>query len=293
MKRINIDLKIGIQSLDLTAKDDVAGQYIGNYKSIFKGRGLEFDSYREYTPDDDASMIDWKASARTNSTMVKQYAEERNLDIFFLIDVSNSMILSSQPKLKCEYAAEVVASLSHVILRSGDNVGYAFFNDQVTEFVPPNRGTDVYSQLIESLSLADNYGGGYDLARALDFVLGTLRKGAMIIIVSDFIGLSKGWDEAVRGALGNFSLIGLLVRDPIDRKIPKGIGQLAIGDPMSEDRMLVQPNLIKPFYEREAREQEEQIRNVFLNNGADFVDLQTDTEFLGKLIDLFEMRKAK
>lgn len=293
MRRIKIDLKIGFESLDIDARDEVTSNYLGRYKSIFKGKGLEFDSYRQFAPDDDASMIDRLASARAGTHMVRQFVEERNLNVFFLIDVSNTMILGSEPKLKCEYAAELISSLSYTILHAGDNIGFAMFNDDVIDYILPKKGISIHSQLLDRLTQAANYGGGYNLTKGVNFALEALEKGTLFIIVSDFIGLYKGWEEAIKLASSKFSVIGLMVRDPIDRSIPLGTGQIAISDPLTDEKMLIDPNLIKPYYEQEVKRMEGYITSVFRDNGCDLLLLQTDKPFIGKIIELFKMRQRK
>lgn len=293
MKRIKFDLNIALGSLELGARDAVTSKYIGRYKSVFKGRGVEFDSYRAYSPDDDAAMIDWKASARADQLMIKQYTEERNLDVFFLIDISNTMLISSQPKLKCEYAAELISSLGYNILESGDNLGYALFNERITQFSPPKKGLSSFPEFIDVLSQADNYGGGCNIKLALDFALESINEGSLVIIVSDFIGLTTGWERSIEHAASKFNLMGIMINDPIERKIPEGQGQMAIEDPLSGKRMLIEPNIIKPFFEVEVKRIEHTIRSVFMDHGADFTLLQTDTDFIGKIIELFQARMAK
>ncbi len=293
MKRIKLDLKIGFESLDIAAKDEVTTQHLGKYKSIFKGRGLEFDSYRKYSPDDDASLIDQLASARAGELMVRQYVEERNLDVFFLIDVSNTMILTSQPKLKCEYAAELVSALAYTIIKSDDNIGFGFFNSRLLDFVPPKKGFQSHSLLLDNLTKVNTYGGDFNLKSAVESLLGLLNKGTLLIIVSDFIGLKPGWEEIIRLASSKFSLIGIMVRDPIDRSIPAGMGQIAIADPLSNQSLLIDPNVIKSYYEEEVKREEDRILSIFTETGADFLVLQTDEPFVEKIIGLFRMRQAK
>ena len=293
MKRIKIDLKIGFEDLAIGARDTVTTQYLGKYKSVFKGRGLEFDSYRDFTPDDDASLIDWKASAKGGHLMIKQYVEERNLNVFFLMDVSNSMILSSQPILKCEYAAELISSLAFSVLNSGDNVGYALFNDRVIEYRPFTRGMETYSELIETLSKSTNYGGGFNLHLAVEHMIEFIPQGSVVFLITDFIGLNHGWENAIRLAAHKFSLIGIGIRDPIDRRIPEGVGQIAVADPFSEETMLIDPNMIKPYYEKDVQMYEELVSSVFLDNGAELVFLETHEDFIGKIMELFKQREAK
>ena len=114
VKSLNIDLLPVLRKIPFVKKGLLTSTTVGAYKSVFKGRGLEFAGYRPYSTTDDASLIDWKATARTGDVLVREYIEERNLNIIFLFDVSDSMLFGSTDKLKAEYAAELVASLSSI-----------------------------------------------------------------------------------------------------------------------------------------------------------------------------------
>ena len=293
MKKLKIDLKMGFESLEIASREDVTTQYLGRYKSVFKGKGLEFDSYRDYSAEDDAAEIDWKASSRADKLLVKNYVEERNISVFILMDVSNTMLLSSQPKLKCEYAAELASALGYSIVKSGDCLGFATASDKLSEFTPPKLGFDSHSRLLNVLSNPSSYGGDLNIKNALDSLLGYLNQGSLVIIISDFIGLKPGWEESIKLAASKFSLIGLMVRDPIDREISPGTGQLAIADPGSDETLLIEPNIIKPYYQAEVKKEEEHISSVFMDNGADFLSLLTTENFIGKIIELFKMREEK
>jgi uncharacterized protein (DUF58 family) len=114
------------------------------YKTILRGKGLEFDSYRVFQQDDDASMIDWMASLRSNGLLAKKYIEERELSIYFIVDASSNVLFGSGDKLKAEYNAEIVAALSHLILESGDKIGLVMVNDDVTKYIPPKNGKNQF-----------------------------------------------------------------------------------------------------------------------------------------------------
>ena len=126
-RKLNIDIAGAISEFDAAAKEFELKEKI--YKILFRGKGLEFESYREYSPEDDAEEIDWKASMRGGKILVKRYIEERDLGIVFMIDVSENMVLGSHEKLKCEYAAELIGALAHLILNSNDKIGFMFFSD--------------------------------------------------------------------------------------------------------------------------------------------------------------------
>ena len=122
MAKLNIDVSTKIRNLQFATKNLVTSKFLGNYKSVFRGRGLEFDGYRDYTSGDDASLIDWTATKKANKPLVKEFIEERNLNVFFIIDVSSGMLTGSTEKLKSEYAAEMIATIAYSVLNSGARV---------------------------------------------------------------------------------------------------------------------------------------------------------------------------
>ena len=122
-REIKLDIPSTLKKLRVVTEELVTGGAITGYKSIFKGRGLEFDGYRSYNDNDDAGYIDWKASKRANKLLVKEFVEERTLKVFFLIDVSHTMVFGSSQKLKNVYAAEIAVSLAQIILNAGDEIG--------------------------------------------------------------------------------------------------------------------------------------------------------------------------
>jgi uncharacterized protein (DUF58 family) len=293
MARLKVDLELGFKNLEIFTKGLVNTAFLGSYKSVFKGRGLEFASYRHFTQDDDASMIDWKASARSGDLLIKEFMEERNLDVFFLINSSNSMALSSIPKLKCEYAAEFVSSLSYAMLKAGDNVGYAMFNENVTKATKPAGGMNQFYVFSEGLTNSENYGGNENFTTALKFIADFLKEKTLVFIVSDFIGLEAGWEKELETLSHKFDIIGVMVRDPIDKRIPPGLGQLAIIDPYSDERILLEPGKMGKEYEEETRREEQMIAGAFESNRCDFVNLTTTDSFREPLIELFRKRAKR
>jgi len=291
--KLKVDLGIGLKGLEIFTKGMVNTNFLGNYKSVFKGKGLEFADYRPYMPDDDASLIDWKASVRANQFLIREFIEERNLNVFFLIDVSNSMILSSIPKLKCEYAAELVSCLSYAMLTAGDNIGYALFNDSIVKEMPPTGGLKQFYTFLDILTDPKMYSGNYDIKKAIKFLIERIKERTLVFIISDFIGAQQGWEKDLEIAANKFDLIGIMVRDPIDKAITGGMGQLAIIDPFSENRLFIEPNSIKEAYAKETRRDEKEVEDIFKNNNSDFLSLTTNKPFLEPLITLFKSRAKK
>ena len=292
MKRLKVDLATATKNLRVLTSSLVNTKFIGSYRSVFRGKGLEFRDYRQYTPDDDAASIDWKATVRSKKTLIKEFEEERNLNVFFLVDASSSMLLSSTPKLKSEYAAEIVASLSRAILESGDNVGFALFTDRPMKSVLPDRGTKQFYILSETIVDISLYGGKFDLGEALKFLIGSLSVGTLVMIVSDFI-TSNNWEQYLQIAARKFGIIGVMIRDPTDRALPKISGRVIVSDPFSNNAMLIEPNLIRERFAKYVKEEERKIKDAFVKNNSDFLELTTDVPFLEPLTKFFKMRELR
>ncbi|HII17549.1 TPA: DUF58 domain-containing protein [Candidatus Woesearchaeota archaeon] len=293
MAKLHVNLTPALKKLSIVTKGVSTSMMMGQYKSMFRGRGVEFDSYRKYAQGDDASMIDWRASARAgpSQVLVKQFVEERNITVFFLIDVSSSMVFGSTSKLKNEYAAELVASLTHVALESGDSVGFAAFSDNIVAKTPPAANKRQFYLLSKTIVDPAIYGGNYDLAAALVFTLGFVREYAIVMIVSDFIGLKGEWKKALKLASGKFDLVGIMVRDPRDRALPAEETPFAIRDPFSGKTMKITPAQLRRQYEAVTRAQEDEVRQAFHEANADLIMLSTDKPFATAIRQFFEGRQ--
>lgn len=282
-----------LERLEIGAKDLVTSRIIGKYKSVFKGKGIEFEDFRDYTPSDDASFIDWKASVRANKILVKEFIEERNIDVFFLIDASSSMIFGSESKLKLEYAAELAASLAYTVIHAGDSVGFAMFSDKIGENSLPNRKREQFYILTRALSDSKNYGGKKNFEKAIGFCMASLKKVDILIIISDFIGLNGNWERALKLAGGKFEVIGFMVRDKRDREFPKDCGTIVLEDAFSEQQILADTNSIGSDYREHVKKQEDGVRGAFLKSNNEILILQTDEPFIKPLTKFFKMRSMK
>ena len=292
-RKLKIDLTKNIKKLEITTRKLVGSGLVGSYKSAFKGRGLEFTNYRDYTQNDDASAIDWKASVRTGKLLIKQYEEERKIDVFFLIDVSSSMVFGSTDKLKNEYAAELAASLAFTILEAGDEVGFGLFNDKMDIISHPTSGKHQFFSLAKALSNPINYGGNYDLDNAIKHLLNFLPSGALLIIISDFIGLKGDWTHYLKTASGKFDIIAIKITDPRDIKLPAESYNIMLADPYSNKTVVIDPLYAKLEYEQYVTEQKRLLEDSFMKMHIDILDLSTDKSFIQPLINFFMRRHRK
>lgn len=251
------------------------------YKSVFRGRGLEFESYRIHGSEDDASLIDWKASLRANELLAKKYVEERDLNVYFLVDVSNSMLFGSSDKLKAEYAAEFVASLSHLIVGSGDNIGMVMFSDHVTKVLHPSSSKNQFALFTKFLSNSEFYGGGFNLSGAIDYILRSVKSPyTVFILVSDFIRTKKSDLKSLRMMGAKFETFAVMIRDQMDENLPKTNYQFSIEDPYSGKQMILDPEIAAKRYRLNAIRQKSLIKEMMKVSRIDFLDLMTDRGFV-------------
>ncbi len=261
------------------------------YRTIFRGRGLEFESYRNFGQEDDSSLIDWKATLRSNRLLAKQYIEERDLEVYFILDVSEGMIFGSRDKLKAEYAAEVVAALSHLIINSGDKVGLIMFNDGIVHFLPASRNTTQFGLFRKVLSDPNLYGGGFKCQHVLDHVLNVIKSPyAMMVLVSDFINFDLSCKNKLKMLSSKFETIALMIRDPLDNNLPKNAPQMVVQDPYSSNQMIVEPSLVADHYNAVVKKNKQILEDVFKKTDIDSVELVTDKSFVIPLVSFLKSR---
>lgn len=261
------------------------------YKILFRGTGLEFDGLKEYVPgEDDASKIDWKSSLRGGQLYVKRYEEERDLDTFILLDASSSMLLGTRKQLKSEYAAVLAGALAFAAIEANDNVGFSMFGDDMICSVPPQKGPDQYYRILKLMADPRNYGGGCNLEKALTGLTNTLRAKTVLFIISDFIGIGDGWEDGLKMASAKFDkVLGLMVLDVLDSRIPANVGYIRAGDPFSADGELTNLDKIRDEYGKSAAEKEGAMERVFNDSGAGFAKIYTDKPFVEPLIKYLQM----
>jgi len=263
------------------------------YKSVFRGRGLEFEAYRGYGPDDDVSLIDWRASLRANELLAKQYVEERMLNVYFLVDVSNSMLFGSSDKLKAEYTAEFVASLSHLVIGSGDNIGMVMFADDVVKVLHPSSSKNQFALFTKFLSDPNFYGGGFNLGKAIEYVLKTVKSSyTVFILVSDFIKMRKSDAKSLRLMGSKFETVAVMIRDELDENLPKINYQFSIQDPYSNRQMILDPVMAAERYRHNVLRQKSLVKEIMKQSKIDFLELITDRGFTIPVSNFLKGRAA-
>lgn len=292
VKRLRVDVKSLLKDLEIIIKMFVNTKITSRYRSVYRGKGLEFEDYRVYTPEDDASRIDWKASARSNDTLIKIFKEERNLNVYVLVDTSSSMVFGSTQKLKMEYAAEIAAAFSYFVLDANDKVSLLMFNERKSRMVPLGAGRKHFYIILKSLVDAESYGGGFDIVKAINFVMKTSKERGLMVIISDFLNVKGDMEKMLKTASIKFDIICVRVRDPRDEAMPDAdVGQFVLRSPFSGDSVLIDPKKIAVEYAKRAQSENRRLEGMFASNNVDLVKLSTAEPFIKPLMELFLMRR--
>ncbi len=290
-RRLNIDVDRNINEFRSILRDFK----LKRKKAIFRGKGLEFDGYRDFTFDDNAEDIDWKSSLRAQKLLVRQYKEERDLKIMFMIDVGSNMVFGSTKKIKCEFAAELAIALADLIFTSEDRVGFFLFSDKIHHFTDCKRGSKHFQFFVDTLSDGSNYGGETNLNQALDFAIDYLDNSIFsVIIISDFLNLNEETEKKLTLLSYRFETFALQVRDPLDMTLPEINGEIVLQNLSSDsEQVIINPSLVKRAYEGKVAEQEKIFKQVFDRSGIDYLSLTTDKSFAPPLATFLKERMRR
>lgn len=226
MSMVPEDIIKKIKRIHIKGSRTVNTLMAGQYRSVFKGSGIEFEEVREYSPGDDVKAIDWKVSARLGRPFIKLYREERESIVILLVDMSASQRFGTFSGLKLEKAAEAASVLAFSAIKNNDKVGAIFFTDQVEKYIPPKKGSSHIWRLIREMFTFEPQGRGTDIRAALEYLSTVSRKKSLAFIISDFIApdVAKG----LRTARHRHELIGVIISDPGEFNLPsRGIVTMA------------------------------------------------------------------
>ena len=193
----------------------------GQYRSVFRGVGIEFEEVREYSPGDDIKSIDWKVSARLGKPFVKRFREERELIVMLLVDLSASGRFGTVERTKQETAAEVAAVMAFNAIRNNDKVGAILFTDQVEKYIPPKKGSSHVWRVIKEIFTFMPIHSGTDLEGAVSYLGRVCRKRTVSFLISDFIHPKLGGEVPLKlkSVSRRHEMIGILISDPGDRRV--------------------------------------------------------------------------
>jgi uncharacterized protein (DUF58 family) len=285
------DLIHKIRHIEIRTKRLVNDSFAGEYHSVFKGRGMEFEEVRPYQPGDEIRTIDWNVTARTGEPHVKRYIEERELTVLLVVDASASENFGSTLRFKRELAAELTAVLSFAATTNNDRVGLLIFTDQVELFIPPRKGRKHVLRLLRELLAFQPQHKGTDIKLALDTVNHILKRRGIIFLVSDFMANPDSYRAALAVTNRRHDLIAVDLHDPLERTLGN-VGLLAMEDPESGEVVWVDTGskAWRAAFQQHMDGQRSAAVRAMRHAGVDRIDVATNQDYVAPLMAFFQER---
>ena len=264
----------------------------GEYRSRFKGTGVEFEDIREYQYGDDVRTMNWNVTARTGIPHVKLFNEERELTLFFVIDISGSGDFGSTNNKKRDVAAEVFALLAFASSHNNDNVGLILFSDQVEHFIKPGKGKNHIMNMISTILSFEAKSRKTSIRNALEFFFRVRKKRCVLFLFSDF--LDTGFKEALQEAGRMHDLICVDISDAREQElVPAGIIELVDAETGKVATIDFKRKAIREKFTEKAEVRAKEMRELCYEVNADLLKLVTDEDYLHKIILFFRKRRGK
>lgn len=281
-----------VQRIQIVANRTVNDLFAGQYKSVFRGRGMEFDDVREYQPGDDVRTIDWNVTARTGTPFIKRFCEERELTVVFLVDVSASGAFGSGERSKLDMVVEVAAMLMFSALKNNDKVGLITFCDEVIQYLPPRKGKANVLHLIRQLISVEPVARETNMRAALEFLSRVQKRRAVAFLISDF--LAPEARHAMSVCNKRHDLIAMTVADPRESALPD-VGFISLVD--AETGQIVELDTrhrrVRELFEAQSAERSDELTGRLRRAGVDELAIRTDEDYLAGLRRFFHMRERR
>ena len=281
-----------VRRINIVAGRKVDEAFAGQFRSVFRGAGIEFEEVREYVVGDDVRSIDWNVTARAGKPYVKRYVEERERRLVLVVDLSGSQRFGTADTLKVELAAEVAAVLAAAAIRSNDKVGLVAFTAGVEHFVPARKGARHALRVIRDVLGFQPELSGTDLAGTLEHVNRVLRRGAILVLISDF--LTSGYEKALVRAARRHDVIAVRANDPREDELP-AVGLVRVADLETGEVGEVDAShpAVREEYRLRAAARRAGVEALMRRAGADYVEISTNQDYVDPLRRLFEKRARR
>jgi uncharacterized protein (DUF58 family) len=300
---VNTDTKTimgRMRQLEIRTRRLVSDSLIGEYQSVFKGRGMDFDEVREYVPGDEVRTIDWNVTARAGRPFVKKFTEERELTMLLVVDISASGHFGSAAQSKREIAAELASVLAFSAIRNSDKVGLLLYSDRVEQYLPPKKGRRHVLRVIREILYHEPQGRGTDTVKALDVASHLLHRRAVVFLISDF--QSPGDPERARTELRRamrqtnrrHDLVAVQIEDPRERALPD-LGVLALEDAETGEIVALDTGCaaVRRRFNEASRERAARLVTDLRSEGVDTLQLSTDAPYMPALQRFFKNRERR
>ncbi len=284
-----------VRQIQIRTGKVVSDVLAGEYHSVFKGRGMEFEDVREYFPGDDVRNIDWNVTARMNHPYVKNFKEERELAVMLLVDVSASSGFGTTGFSKANIIAKICATLSFSAIKNNDKVGLILFSDKIEKFIPAKKGSKHVLRIIRELLVSAKIlektqtSAATDITVALEHLNRTRKKRGVCFIVSDFI--SSDFETDLRIAAKRHDITAISVSDPRELDIPS-VGLIELEDAETGEVILVDTSSVEfqSQFLSSVNEENDERKTFFKSLGIDLLEINTGLPFENSLVSFFKMR---
>ena len=284
-----------LRRLEWTVLRRLDGLLHGDYRSLFRGFGLDLADLREYQYHDDVRHIDWNVTARLQAPYVRQYIEDREVCAWFLLDLSPSIDFGSATRAKRGIAVEFVTALAALLNRHGNRVGAMFYGSAVEAVIPPRSGRRQVLHLLQRMLAqpAAPQAGETDLQAFLGAAHPAMPRRSLVFVVSDFIS-RPGWDAALARLALRHEVVAVRLHDPLERALPD-LGLLTMQDAETGEQIFVDTHDagFRRRFAAAAERREAELRAGFAQAGVDALELATDEELLPALLRFADLRKQR
>jgi uncharacterized protein (DUF58 family) len=267
----------------------------GNYRTVFRGTGMDFLDLREYEPGDDVRHIDWNVTARMDTPFVRQYAEDRELTAWLLLDRSPSMGFGPIDRPKELVVCELATTFARLLTRGGNRVAAILFDNELEETLPPRSSRNQVLALARSLLRPppETKGAVTDLARLLETAHRTLRRRSLVVLVSDFI-TAPGWELPLRRLSERHEVVAIRLLDPREYELPDA-GLIVVEDAETGEQLVVDSSDDEFRYRLRAagEHREEELRAATLRAGVDICEVSTADDLVTAIVRIVESRKRR
>jgi uncharacterized protein (DUF58 family) len=286
-----------MRQLEIRTRRMVNDSLAGAYHSVFKGRGMDFDEVREYSPGDEVRTIDWNVTARAGRPFVKKFTEERELTIFLMVDISASGNFGSGRTSKRDLAAELASVLAFSAIRNSDKVGLLLYTDRVERYLPPKKGRRHVLRVVRDILYHAPEASGTDTVKALDVANRLLHRRAIVFLISDFetskdpVAARSELRRAMRRTNRRHDLVAVHVEDPREKELPN-VGIVALEDAESGEviELDTASAAVRRRFKELSLERGRRLVSDFRAEGIDTLQLETDAAYMPALQRFFKTR---
>jgi uncharacterized protein (DUF58 family) len=284
------DLQVHFKQIEIFVRQRVSDLFSGEFRSYFKGTGIEFEDVREYVYGDDVRSMDWNVTARSGKPHVRQFMDRREMSLYFLVDVSASSFFGSAAYEKREQFVRIFALLAAAATHKQNNVGLIAYSDQVELVRKSMKGQRNAFQMARELLLLEPKGKGTSLRNALDELMHIRKQRSVVIVLSDF--WDDGYEKNLQLANHLHDIIFIRVNDPREYQLPSK-GAFEVADMETGERMLVDFSSVaqRTSIEETLLEKRQILKNNTHKCGIDLLEINSADDFVEQLRHFFEVRK--